>query len=122
MRATPARCNFLKPAASIDNVYVLGGKVGKTKRPSLSVVVVWEKLFVSSTTLTEAPGTEACCASLTVPAIEPLVVWAILGSAVKREKTIASLQMGPLIDTPPLFVGENLLGLYLSEIDALVPA
>src|SRR5215469_7487144 len=103
-KTIPGLSSLLNPGASILIVYVPGGTCGKTNRPDSSDLVEYVKFCCCSFAVTTTFGNTACCASTTLPAIEPLVVCAnpTLHNITSETSIVVILDVVSLcIDVPP---------------------
>src|SRR5262245_23475363 len=67
---------FLKPAASAVMAYFPGGTIGKTNLPASSVLIRVVVFRSGLSRVTVALGITAPAGSISVPVIDPAVVWA----------------------------------------------
>ena len=90
LTCTVVRSSVLKPCMLTRSTYSSGRTIGKTKRPSASVVAVRVLACVLLVSATVAPGRTPPWASFTWPATDALVVWAATGAAASRQSPAAT--------------------------------
>ena len=90
LTCTVVRSSVLKPCMLTRSTYSSGRTIGKTKRPSASVIAVRVLACVLLVSVTVAAGRTPPWASFTWPDTDALVVWAATGAAASRQSPAAT--------------------------------